>query len=104
MVYTNVPYKNFMSTDNGCRQLSVGTMLPGIAEFTAGQGTYMRKDLAAYTNSPTNAIGYANAKNTVLSLYQPYEQIPQLGPIVSVTDDGIPNGMSTVCRYLSGYE
>ena len=102
VVYNNVPYKNFMSTNNGCRQLAAG-MLPGIAEFTAGQGTYMRNHLAAYINSSTNAIGYANAKTTVQSLYEPYEKIPQLGPIVSITDDGIPNGMSIVCRNLSGY-
>ena len=78
-------------------------MLPGIAEFTVGQGTYMRNHLAAFINSPTNSIGYANAKTTVEDLYEPFEKIPQLGPIVSVTSDGIPNGLSTVCRYLSGY-
>ena len=104
VVYNNVPYKNFMSTDNGCRKLATGgTMLPGIAEFTAGQGSYIRNHLAAYINSPTNVIGYANAKTTVQSLYEPYDKIPLLGGITSITDDGIPNGLSMVCRTLGGY-
>jgi hypothetical protein len=102
-VYNNVPYKNFMSTGNGCRQLAAG-MLPGIAEFTVGQGTYMRNHLAAYINSPTNAIGYANAKTTVIALYEPFDKIPQVSnTILSITDDFIQNGMSIVCRNLSGY-
>lgn len=93
-VYNNVPYKNMMSSTNGCRQLTTITMLPGIAEFTPGQGTYMRNHLSAYINSSLNIYGYANAKTTVKSLYEPFERIPELVGIASITDDGIANGMS----------
>lgn len=100
--YVDVPVKNYMSSMNSCQNLQANYM-PGIGEFTLGQGNVMRNTIALYYNHPNNFYGFSNAKNTVESLYEPYEKSPILGEIVSITDDGIPNGMSTVCRRLSGY-
>lgn len=99
--YVDVPVRNYMSSMNSCQNLAAN-YLPGTGEFTPGQGSVMRNFIAQYYNHPNNFYGFSNAKNTVESLYEPYEIIPILGEIVSITDDGIPNGMSTVCRRLTG--
>lgn len=70
-VYTNVPVKNFMSTNNNCRQLGAG-YLPGNAVFTNGQANLMREQIETFCNNSSNIYGYYNAKNTVESLYEPF--------------------------------
>ena len=101
--YVNCPVKNFMSRNTTCRTLGAN-YLPGNAEFTAGQGNRMRDFIFANIGNTSNIYGYNLAQNTISSLYQPYEMVPNLnGGIASVTDDGIPNGMSIVCRRLTGY-
>lgn len=103
VLYMNVPIKNFMSTNNSCRILSAD-YLPGNAVFSQGQANRMREIIDTYYNNVNNFYGYKNAKTTVESLYEPYEQIPIMSNVIaSITDDGIPNGLSTVCRYFSGY-
>lgn len=99
--YVNVPVRNYMTSMNPCQNLGANYM-PGTGEFTLGQGSVMRNTIALYYNHPNNFYGFSNAKNTVESLYEPYEITPILEEIVSITDDGIPNGMSTVCRRLTG--
>jgi hypothetical protein len=99
--YVDVPVRNYMDSKNPCQNLGANYM-PGTGEFTPGQGSVMRNTIALYYNHPNNLYGLSNAKNTVESLYEPYEITPILGEIVSITDDGIPNGMSTVCRRLTG--
>lgn len=101
--YTNIPIRNFMATNNSCRILGTG-YLPGNAVFSQGQANRMREQIENYYNNSSNPYGYYNAKNTVESLYEPYSQIPIMSNVIaSITDDGIPNGMSIVCRYFSGY-
>jgi hypothetical protein len=100
--FANCPVKNFMSSNNNCRQLGT-EYLPGNAVFSNGQANRMREQINTYYNNSSNTYGYYNAKNTIESLYEPYAKNPILGDIVSITDDGILNGMSIVCRRLSGY-
>lgn len=57
VLYVNVPNKNFMASNNSCRQLSTN-FLPGNAEFTPKQGIRMRQQINAYINNDTNPYGY----------------------------------------------
>ncbi len=96
--YVDVPIKNYMSSTNPCQDLH-STYLPGTGEFTSGQGVYMRNIIALYYNHPNNFYGFNNAKNTVESLYQPFETIPYGGNIIrSVTDNN--DGTAEVCRNM----
>lgn len=70
-VYSNVPIKNFMSTNNLCRILGAG-YLPGNAVFSLGQGNRMREQIETYYNNANNTYGYSNAKNDIESLYEPF--------------------------------
>lgn len=97
-VYVNIPIKNFMWSNNTCMNLQSDYM-PGAAFFSQGQIDRMRQHIETNYSSSTHI--YSIIKNTVASLYEPFELVPQYGPLISTTDDGIPNGLSIVCRYLS---
>ena len=86
----NPPMNNIMAYYHQCR-----------TGFSQGQQNYMRAFIDANTDGGflTNQLN----PNGIACLYEPYAQIPTIGDIVSITDDGISNGMSIVCRYLSGY-
>lgn len=71
VVYTNVPIRNFMSSNNSCRTISAN-YLPGNAVFTQGQANRMRELIDTYYNNVNNAYGFKNAKNTIESLYEPF--------------------------------
>ena len=83
-VYSNVPIKNFMSTNNLCRILGAG-YLPGNANFTLGQANRMREQIDTYYNSATNVYGYSNAKNEIESLYEPFAIVGVGGSTTSTT-------------------
>lgn len=96
--YVNVPVRNYMTSMNPCQSLQ-SNYLPGTGEFTIGQGSVMRNTIALYYNHPNNFYGFSNAKNTVESLYQPFETIPYGGNIIrSVTDNN--DGTAEVCRNM----
>ncbi|WP_395052628.1 hypothetical protein [Flavobacterium sp.] len=70
-IYSNVPIRNFMSTNNNCRILG-SNYLPGNAVFTQGQANRIREQIETYYNNLSNVYGYSDAKNTVESLYEPF--------------------------------
>ena len=85
----NPPLTNIMAYYDFCRTL-----------FSTSQFDRMRAFIANETQ-PSNFL--ASKLNTVLSLYQPYLAEPIVGNVASITDDGLPNGLFTVCRYVGGY-
>lgn len=99
--YANVPVRNYMSSINSCQNFGAN-YLPGNGEFTPGQGNVMRNTIASYYNHTNNFYGLSNAKNTIESLYQPFEITPSsyIGP-TTVTDDNPGDGLATVCRTYS---
>lgn len=96
--YVDVPVKNYMGSMNPCQNLQ-SNYLPGNGEFTSGQGTAMRNFISEYYNHPNNFWGFSNAKNTIESLYQPFESIPFGGNTIrSVTNNN--DGTAEVCRNM----
>lgn len=99
--YVNVPVKNYMTSMNPCQNLEAN-YLPGTGEFTPGQGNVMRNTIALYYNHPNNFYGLSNAKNTIESLYQPFDSQTVLGDVTSVSDNEPGDGMANVCRGIEG--
>lgn len=100
--YVNVPVRNYMTSMNSCQNLQAN-YLPGYGEFTLGQGSVMRNTIALYYNHPSNFYGFSNAKNTIESLYQPFDSQIVLGSITSVTDNELGDGLADVCRSILGF-
>ena len=83
----NPPYYNIMAYYPVCR-----------STFSQMQFDRMR----AFINTETQPGKFlVNSSNTIASLYEPYKIIPRWGAI-TITDDGVVNGMSLVCRRQSG--
>ena len=92
MIYPT--FQNYMYSYNSNILSGLGVTCPLIPVFTTGQGTRMREAIIGFWASE-----YDTYRNTVQSLYQPFETINIPGSVIVSTQD-LGNGTAKVCRNI----